>query len=66
MEIDDGTKLGVGGGGRLRLMRLRLQKIESQMAKFKIHDFAQSKKQTFGSALFVAGEKFQFFCNLSF
>lgn len=47
MEVDGGTKVGVGGGGRLRLMELRLRKIESQTAKFKFHDFAKSKKQAF-------------------
>ena len=40
--------------------------IGCQTAKFKIYDFAKSKKQAFGSALLALGEKFQFLSDLSF
>ena len=50
-----------GGGGKVEVAR-----IEIQMAKSKIHDFAKSKKQAFGSALLASREKFHFFSDLSF
>ena len=44
-KVDGRTKVGFGGGGEIEIAG-----IESQTAKSKIHDFAKSKKQAFGSA----------------
>ena len=58
MEVDGGTKVGVGGGGEDNWGRW------SWTAKSKIHDFAKS--QASGSAIFASGAKIQFFSDLLF